>query len=455
MREVFSSPASPPPPPSQLSTSAKAEKFFILGRFGCSFLILMPKHKLLSWLPQLSHQVWILAAGRLLSQIGSGFTLFYAPIFFVNQVGLSATAVGIGLGSGSISGVVGRFLGGSFADSQFWGRRRTMLLSAAVCALASFVLAFTYNFPSLVVGNLLMGLGIGLYWPATEAAVADLTAIEQRNEAYAITRLADSLGLGMGVVLGGALVGSTANYRALFVIDGISFLIFLAIVYVAIAETHQSDQQRKPMRQSWAVALRDRRLMVYVLVNILFTTYLAQVNSTMPLYFTNFVSGGTSKGGFSAPIISALFTWHVAFAALCQLPVARALNRFRRPRALVFSMLLWGIGFFLIWVTGVASTGHIIWAILALGVLAIATVAYTPSASALVADLAPESLRGVYLSINSQCWAIGYFIGPPLGGWALDQSQAVAHNFWLATAVSVSVGVVILHYLDGMLRSSR
>jgi hypothetical protein len=49
--------------------------------------------------------------GRLLSQIGSGFTLFYAPIFFVNQVGLSATAVGIGLGSGSISGVVGRFLG--------------------------------------------------------------------------------------------------------------------------------------------------------------------------------------------------------------------------------------------------------------------------------------------------------------------------------------------------------
>jgi MFS family permease len=118
-------------------------------------------------------------------------------------------------------------------------------------------------------------------------------------------------------------------------------------------------------------------------------------------------------------------------------------------------MLLWGIGFFLIWVTGVASTGHIIWAILALGVLAIATVAYTPSASALVADLAPESLRGVYLSINSQCWAIGYFIGPPLGGWALDQSQAVAHNFWLATAVSVSVGVVILHYLDGMLRSSR
>jgi MFS family permease len=139
------------------------------------------------------------------------------------------------------------------------------------------------------------------------------------------------------------------------------------------------------------------------------------------------------------------------------LPVARALNRFSRPLALTISMLLWGAGFVLIWVTGVASTGHIIWAILALGVLAIATVTYTPSASSLVVELAPESLRGVYLSINSQCWAIGYFIGPPLGGWVLDQSQAVseampkgliAHSFWLAAALSIIIGVAILQYLN-------
>lgn len=408
-----------------------------------------PNPKRFSWLPQLSHQVWILAVGRLLSQMGTGFTFFYAPIFFVNQVGLSATAVGIGLGSGSITGIIGRFLGGSFADSQFWGRRGTLLLSAAVSAVASFILAFTFNFPIFIVGNLLMGLGIGLYWPATESAVADLTTIDQRNEAFAITRLADSLGLGLGVVLGGALIGVTSNYRALFAIDGISFIVFLAIVYVAITETHKFDEHHaKPAIQGWLIALRDRHLMVYVLVNILFTTYLSQVNSTMPLYFTNFVSGGTSKGGFSPTIISGLFTWHIVFAALCQLPVIRVLNRFSRPRSLMISMVLWGVGFMLIGITGVATTGQIIWAIVALGVLAIATVAYTPSASALVVDLAPESLRGVYLSINSQCWAIGYFIGPPLGGWVLDQSVALANGYWLVAAISTSLGILILQYLD-------
>ena len=77
----------------------------------------MKKRDELLQLPDFSAQVWILAAGRLLSQIGSGFTLFYAPIFFVNQVGLSTTLVGIALGSGSVSGVIGRFLGGQWADS--------------------------------------------------------------------------------------------------------------------------------------------------------------------------------------------------------------------------------------------------------------------------------------------------------------------------------------------------
>lgn len=402
-------------------------------------------------LPRLNFKIWILAAGRSISQIGTGFTLFYAPIFFVNQVGLSATTVGIALGSGSLSGIVGRFLGGSFSDSQWWGRRKTLLLSAAISAIADVVLALTYNFPTLVIGNLLMGLGIGLYWPATEAAVADLTTIEQRNEAFAITRLADSIGLGLGVVLGGASIAFSGNYRTLFIIDGISFLVFFAIVYVAISETYQFHKRQRDPSRGWLVALSDRRLIIYSIVNVIFTTYVSQIQSTMPLYFKNFVSGR----GFSPTIISLIFSWHIVFSALCQLPVARFLNRFSRIEALIFSLLFWGVGFILVWLTGISTTYALVWAILALGVLAVATVAYTPSASALVVDLSPPSLRGIYLSINSQCWAIGYLIGPPLGGWALDRSLSFAHSFWLASAASISLGILILRYLDRILKSDR
>jgi MFS family permease len=146
--------------------------------------------------------------------------------------------------------------------------------------------------------------------------------------------------------------------------------------------------------------------------------------------------------------LNLLFTWHVVLTAVCQLPVARFLNRFRYAQALMVSALLWGIGFCLIWITGTTATAAFVWALLALGVMALATVAYTPVASALVVDLSPAHQRGVYLSINSLCWALGYFIGPTLGGWALDQSPWVIDGFWVVSALSILGAIAILVLLD-------
>jgi MFS family permease len=408
-----------------------------------------------SWFSLIHPQVWILVLGRFLSELGTGFTLFYAPIFFVNQVGLSATAVGFALGCASISGVVGRILGVSFADSPQMGRRRTLLLSAAISAVGSLVLAGTQNFVTLVIGNLIGGLGIGLYWPATEAVVADVTLTENRREAFAITRLADNLGLGMGIVLGGVLVTATGSYRTLFIIDAISFIVFFVVVYVAIAETHQRQQTRQQETShfaAWMVALRDRRLLVYVAVNIIFTTYISQLHSTLPVYFKNFVLVDSIKR-IADSTISVLFAWHLAVAILAQLPVARILKRFSHSQALAVSALLWAGGFCLIWITGISHSGQLYWAALALGVFAVAIVSYTPSAASLVTDLAPPSQRGVYFSINSLCWAVGYFIGPPLGGWALDQPQSLIDYFWLWLALSVIITLAILYYLHRLLLS--
>lgn len=416
-------------------------------------------------MPKLDRQVWLLAGGRLISQIGSGFTAFYAPIFFVNQVGLSAVQVGLGLGSAAISGVVGRSLGGSLSDAPSWGRRRTLLLSTVIAAIAAGVLAGATNFPVFVLGNLLMGLGIGLYWPSGEALIADLTTSAQRNEAFALTRLCDNLGLGLGVVLGGLLIGVFARgvefggwtisaetaYRSLFVIDAVSYLGLTAVVYWLVQEPQRMPSAQAPLA-GWRQALSDRALLTYVLVNVLFTIYIWQITSTLPLYFTNFLTLSETGKGFSPVTISGLFTWHLVIAGIVQLPIARWLNRLRRAQALMLSALLWGLGFGMIWLTGRATSAHVIWAGLALAVLALATVTYLPSASSVVVDLAPVDLRGVYLAINSQCWAIGQFIGPPLGGWALDQSKGVADSFWLGLAASIGLALAILRRLDRQLQ---
>ena len=390
--------------------------------------------------PNLDSRLWILAFGRLLSQLGIGFTLFYAPLFFTDDVGLSATAIGLGLGSQSVSGILGRFAGGSMADAPRWGRRRTLLLSAAVSAVADGFFVITQDFSSFVIANLLMGLGVGLYWPATESVVADLTTDANRNEAFAIVRLADSLGLSAGVVLGGALIAAFRAYRLLFALDGLTFVIFYAIVAVAIQETLVANHNAGGFWQGWPIALRDRTLQVYVLVNCLFTLYLSQSQSTLPLCLNRFTSldSHTAVGG--------IFTWAIVLTALCQVPVARWLNRFTPPHALMISLFFWAMTFCCTWLVGQQLISPTLFVLMGLTAMALGTVAYTPIASSLVVGIAPSSLRGVYLSVNSMCWAVGYLIGPPLGGWTLDNTTA--HPFWLWLVVSTLGGVLILILLQ-------
>jgi MFS family permease len=373
-------------------------------------------------------QIWVLFVGRLLSQLGSGFTLFYAPIVFVNQVGLSATQVGVGLGATAFSGIAGRIAGGWGSDR--FGRKPVLILAALISALGCAGLAGSGDFVTFTLGNLVLGLGVGLYWPANEAAVADLTAPTQRQTAYALTRSADAVGLGLGVALGGILVGEL--FRWLFIIDGLSFLLFGLIVAVGLTEpVRQTTSQLQGMGQ---ILRQDKTLQVYVVINTIFTFFLAQTNSALPLYLKNFV--GTE--GLSNVKITAFFTLFVLVTAALQIPVVRLSQPLGLIGTLQLSAWFWGAGF-----AGIALTGLLQFpAWLGLSLLAVATAAYLPTASTWVAQLAPWELRGTYLAVNSLCWSAGYLLGPPVGGWFLDLPRPTADGLWIfLVLLALAVGV--------------
>ncbi|MEM1009437.1 MAG: MFS transporter, partial [Myxococcota bacterium] len=139
-----------------------------------------------------------------------------------------------------------------------------------------------------------MGLGIGLYWPAVDAVIADVTEGRDRNEAYALTRLADNIGLQLGIIFGGVVISTTGAYRSLFVIDGVTFLAFFAIVYFKISETYKPDVAKdnsplQEMKNGWSIAFSDRPFIIFIVVNIIFTFCVSQIHTTLPLYLTNVV----------------------------------------------------------------------------------------------------------------------------------------------------------------------
>jgi MFS family permease len=398
-------------------------------------------------MPKLPAQVWMLAIGRLLSQIGTGLTLFYAPIFFVDQLGLSATAVGMAIGSQSITGVIGRLLSGSLVDRL--GRKPILLAAMMLSAIAAGMFAIAHDFSTLVIGNLCFGLGVGLYWPANESLVADLTTdSEQRRNAYAFTRLADNLGMGFGIVGGGIMIQLALNYRWLFGLDALSFVVFGGVIAWGIRETKPHHVMTTSAWGGYTQALRDRRLQLYLLVNIIFTTYMAQLETTMPLYITKFAGGTTA-------MVTALFTINLVMLAGCQLPVNKWLRPYRQAHALGMAASFCGVGFICTALATINRPHSFGWLVMTMIFWAIAIAAYNPTASALTADIAPTHLMGVYTSLNSLCWAVGFAIGPPLGGWALDHSMQFVQIFWVSLALGAVGMWVILLALDRLLLKSH
>ncbi len=398
-----------------------------------------------------SRQVWVQAIARSLYQAGYGSVQFFIPLIFVNQVGLSATTVGIGIGSGSLAGVVGHLVGGYLADSPAYGRKRALLFSAGLSIMAAIALALTQSLPMLIVANLFMGLSAGCYWTAADASVIDVTTSEHRHKAFAILVVADSLGAGLGIWGGGILLSLVHQAQILFFVGSLILVVFLVWILIAVTETRQEHLEHSDTLQGFVVALRDRSLLLFVLVNVLFTSFIALVSSTLPLYFTNVVSitaEATSASGTSIASIANLYTWcYIGLGAVLQVPIVQVLGSVPKVRILGMSMLLWGTGFMLVWVTGTVTSMQVIWAIASLCVLSVAATIYKPFAPAIVAELAPESLRGAYLAISYQCWSIGYFVGPILGGWAMDQSRASAHGSWVVAAIGAFFSLFILYFL--------
>lgn len=402
---------------------------------------------------QLSNrQVQVQALGRLLIQISYGLLNFYIPILFVNRVGLSATSVGFALSLCAVTEVGGHLMGASLADSPRFGRKVVLFLAAVSGVGVSLILMVAQTLWLLILASMMLGISLGCYWTASSAAVMDVTTSEDRSQAFAVMGVAEYIGVGVGVLGGSgllALVG--ASPELLFAGCGAMFVLFWLLMQAMMASDYPADPKSDRTGAGWLAVLKDRALLVFILANVFFTTYVALVTSTIPLYFTNFVAGNDPIPGVSVVSTATLFTaCYIGVGAVLQIPTTSLLTPFRRIFVLMGAMVLWAVGFALLWAAGTFAEAQFVWAIIALCLLSLASVAYKPFFVATVSDLAPPNLRATYVAVSSQCWTIGYFLGPLVGGWAMDQDPITAHRFWLVVAMSVALCLALLWAFESL-----
>ncbi|MEZ4536689.1 MAG: MFS transporter [Cyanobacteriota/Melainabacteria group bacterium] len=258
--------------------------------------------------------------------------------------------------------------------------------------------------------------------------ISDITEAKKLNEAFALTRLADYTGLGLGVIAGGLVLGYHHAYRLLFVLDSLSYLILFAFILRGLEETiHKSGNRPKSILSNWLSACKDRVLLLYAFLNLLFTNNILQMSSTLPLYFSNFVF--PEKAGGSP--VSIIFSVYIILLSLLVMPLARLCSQRSKIKVLMVACIFWAIAQLMVAQLGADPVYPLALAIVTIASFAVANALYGPSASSLVVEISPRESRATYLAINSLCWGISGSLGPALGLAAMDHGSDLAVRYWI------------------------
>lgn len=356
------------------------------------------------------------------------------PIIF-HQVNLSASQVGQGLAASALIGTVARLLCGLLLDRGLrcsWPVRAAALLALA----ADLVLLQAQSFQGYVIGQLLIGIAAGLYFPAIELAVPLSTGSFPSSRGYALARSADALGVAMGALIGAVLAG-LGLIRGVFLVEATAVLsMLLVLVWRPLPDGREALLHP---RQGNVTALDDGvsaqgswllPLLPVLAVSIVATGMIALLQSALPL---DLVRGGLDRPALSEAWSGGLIALQLGLLVLLQWPVGNWVAQ---------HSLRFGLGVGLVSFSGgcVLLAGSALWTggvgliVLAVLPMAFAEAAFLPTAAEAMVEETPLQHRGLAMALFSQCFAISATVAPLLAGALLDH-QGHGLLLWLLMAL--------------------
>ncbi len=392
--------------------------------------------------PELPRSVWTVLLGVTISAVGNGFVLPFGSIYLHQVRGLPIPVVGAVISSAAVASLLAGTLGGTLVDRV--GPRTMMLAGLLLQAAGYTAFAYALSAPEAVGAMLLIGAGLGSFYPAYASLLAALTDRPQRTAAASLQYAATNLGIGLGAVIGGLLVSTSRpqSFTFIFVANAVSFLLFAGLLLRGVPSGRAAGAGRD--RVGYRLVLRDLTFLAVVGFNglVVLSTY-AQLDSSVPLYAHLFL-------GVPTVALGGILAVNTAFIVVAQLPIARAVRRLDRSRTLALSAGAWMAA----WLVGeLASLGHGGSAIWLLGLYAVlfglGECLLSSTIAPLVADLAPAGVRGRYMAVFNLSWSLGLLLGPALGG--LVMGTFLRPGMWLLWAAVALCLVLWAETLGGHL----
>jgi len=365
---------------------------------------------------------WIYNVIVFIDQLG-GFMLYpFFALYLTQKFDIGMATVGMLFAMFSVSGFIGGVIGGALTDRM--GRKKVIISSLILSSMSALGMAFAPSLEMFTAIAVIVGMLSSIGGPAQRSVVADLLPEGKRSEGYGIIRVVFNLSVIVAPAIAGLLIAK--SYMMLFIVDAIISLIAASIVIFVLPETKpQSRPGEKPETigqtlSGYGKAFRDIPFVSFILVSVMMTLMFMNFNTTLGVFLRD-------NHGISELNYGYLISMNAVIVVFLQFWVTRRLKKFRPMLVVAFGSLIYGLGFGMY---GITST--YMWFAIAMIIVTIGEMIVTPFLESLVANFAPEDMRGRYMAVSSLSWQIAYAGGPYLAGLLLDGPNP--NMLWAACA---------------------
>jgi len=381
----------------------------------------------------LSRELWLVQIGIFLNALGWGSVLPFEVIYLHDGRGFSLGTAGLIVGTLTGVAVISAPCAGALIDRV--GARGAAVGAGIALAAGYAGLAFAHTEPVAFAAAALGGAGNGALLPAQSTLIAALAAPEIRHRASAVSRVCTNAGFGLGGALGGLVAGfGLSGFVGLFLFNAATYLAYVGVLVLVVGKPPRPE----PIRGGYGRVLRDRAFLHLALTN---TVIIAVGWGVLPWVVPPYAK---SELGVGAQLIGLLLFANALTVVVAQVPVAKFAEGRRRVVMMALGAALIAAACLL--VLFARAFGGAAYAVVAAASIAIGigecfhTVALMP----LVADLAPESLRGRYMATVGLSWWIGLAIAPTLGTRLLASSAALTFVGSAAAAAAAALSMLEL-----------
>lgn len=378
---------------------------------------------------------WLVVMVSFIDRLGGNMLWPFFTLYITQRFDVGMTKAGLVLGTFSAFGLMGNILGGALTDKL--GRKSIILAGLVFSALSTLSLGLVSEFSMLLPLAVGVGLLSRISGPAHQAMVADILPEDKRQEGFGILRVMANLTWIIGPILGGFIAGR--SYFALFVIDAVVSCLVAVLVFLKIPET-KPDTGKEPESMvrtfaGYGKVIRDRPFVAFLLVSMLMLIVYQQMYNSLSVFLRDTHGMPTQVFGFlmiASPITVILF----------QFTTTQIIKR--HPP---FLMMALGTFFYMI---GFGMYGFVAanWLFAAaMVIITIGEMIHMPTASALVANFAPEDKRGRYMAVFGLSWGLPSIIGPSAAGLILDNYNPFLLWYVAAGISAVAIGGFYLLHL--------